>query len=192
VFDVYRALYYGGTASVSSVYLWESGEGGAAGGEGAARGFAGRFLVQNRDGESSWTSSHVVEAGPVREGACTYAMTSTLRLSLAPPPREAEHGGSTTRATFCGALTRHGVRQGRAGGGDGDHVANIGRFIEETEADLRAEMEAVHVPNTRAVAEGVRPAGAGEDARGTRGREEHASGLRAAVLARATHRQRAT
>eukprot|EP01083_Nonionella_stella_P036954 100791_1 len=33
VFDVYRSLYYGKSASVSSVYLWDKDEGGGGGGD---------------------------------------------------------------------------------------------------------------------------------------------------------------
>lgn len=195
VFDVYRALYYGDAASASSVYLWENGDDGTAGGgggEGTSPGFAGCFLVQNRvDRGNAWTSRHVVEVGRVHEGDCTYTLTSTLLLSITSPPPasgDEEHAASTATTNISGSLTRHNVRQCKALGDDGGHVVHLGQFIEETESDMRSEMASLYMPRTKTVAEGVRREGTGRNAPGG----EHASGLNEAVLAMAMNRKCAT
>ena len=203
VFNVYRELYYDKATSVSSVYLWDHGGDGTEGrvAEGKSLGFSGCFLVQNRlDDDNYWNSVHVVDVGPVHKGECTYKLTSTLLLSITTPlpPVGTEHADSTismndpdestTKTNISGSLTRHNVRQLRASNNDTSHIVNMGQFIEDTESDLRSEMDSLYIQKTKTIVEDVRKECTGEKTQ----EKEHACVLNEAVLAMALNRKCAT
>lgn len=212
VFDVYRNLYYGKSSSVSSVYLWDKGgdnsaasaTGGGTGGGGKGdgnNGFAGCFLVRNQmDDGNYWNGIHVVDAGRTTlKGKCTYKLTSTILISITPSSssfssssygEERQKKSSTTTSTsttnnVSGSLVRHNVRTCTVDE-ESDHVANIGRIVEDVEGEMRSELDALYVQKTRSVVEMMRKeCGARTMTQG----KEHTKVLNDAVLAMAMERK---
>jgi len=186
VFDIYRELYYGKSTSVSSVYLWDKEEQGR-GAKGKPAGFAGCFLIQNRVNDANyWNSIHVVDAGTVQNGNCTYKLTTTILLSVTPTEQQLQS------TTISGSLTRHNTRENKVEEGvtsnsssSSSHIINIGKFIEDVESEMRSEMDSLYIQKTRTVVESIRK----ECPRGKTEGEEHTKVLNDAVLAMAMSRK---
>ena len=180
-FDVYRELYYGKATSVSSAYLWDKDEedgGGATGEGGGSPGFAGCFLVRNAtDDGGLWSSVHVVDAARAKGGKCAYKLTTTLLLTVAPP---------SGAGVVSGSLVRRNARERELPPSDveGGHVANIGRFVEDVESEMRSEMDSLYIQKTRMVVEEMR-----RECLGATQGEEHTRVLNDAVLAMAVSRK---
>lgn len=203
VFNIYRELYYDKATSVSSVYLWDNSGDGMEGivADGKSLGFSGCFLIQNSLGdEDYWNSIHVVNVGLVHKGECTYTLTSTLLLSITTPlpPVDTEHNESTTsmndpnesttKTNISGSLTRHNVRKFKSISNDISHIVNVGQFIEDTESEMRLEMDSLYIPKTKSIVEEIRKKFTGDKTQ----EKEHKSMLNEAVLAMAMNRKCAT
>ncbi|GAA5832326.1 hypothetical protein JCM5353_004301 [Sporobolomyces roseus] len=153
-FDVYRDLYYEG--GVSSVYLWDTEEGG----------FAGVVLIKKNTDSStstaSWDSVHVFESLPRSSSSSKttfYKLTSTVMLYLSSPvsspssqkdgtePGEGNVnlGGSMTRqheATGPMDITsENGIRR--------SHIENLGKMIEDMEIKMRNLLAEVYFSKTK-------------------------------------------
>lgn len=177
VFDSYRSLYYGsGDSSVASVYLWDR-DTGAGGGDGGG-GFAGAFLIKKEIKEeeadqylrkATWNSVHVVEVTPSSEGrTASYGMTTTISLIMEPNTASLATDGSG-RTCISGSLTKRSDRvlSITTNGLDGaaEHIANIGKMIEDVEIEMRSSMDSLHIQKTRYVVDSVRtPPGHGDNA----------------------------
>lgn len=122
-FDTYRELYFEG--GLASVYLWEQDSD-----------FAGVVLLKKMVGKSVWDSIHVFEVESVGTRA-TYRLTSTVILTL-------ENSG----LDLSGSLTRQ-LEKSLPVDEYVDHVANIGRLVEELESKLRSLLHEVYFGKTR-------------------------------------------
>ena len=124
-FDVYRELYYEG--GVGSVYFWDLDDG-----------FAGVVLLKKEIGKvAGWDSVHVFEES---DGARSshYKLTSTVILHLA---REGEGLGEMS---LSGNMTRQIEADLVVSGGDGGHVGNVGRLVEDMELKMRNLLQEVY------------------------------------------------
>lgn len=171
VLDSYRSLYYGsGDSSVASVYLWDREGAGADGREGGG-GFAGAFLIKKEVKEeeadqylrkATWNSIHVVEVIPSPEGrTASYGMTTTISLIMEPTTSSLATDGSG-RACISGSLTKRSDRvlSISTSGVDGaEHIANIGKMIEDVEIEMRSSMDSLHIQKTRYVVDSLRSPG---------------------------------
>ena len=168
VFDSYRSLYYGsGDSSVASVYLWDR-DTDAGGGDGGG-GFAGAFLIKKEIKEEeadqylrkvTWNSVHVVEVTPSSEGrTASYGMTTTISLIMEPNTASLATDGSG-RTCISGSLTKRSDRvlsiATNGLGGAAEHIANIGKMIEDVEIEMRSSMNSLHIQKTRYVVDSVR------------------------------------
>mmetsp|Transcript_8944 Transcript_8944/g.11726 ORF Transcript_8944/g.11726 Transcript_8944/m.11726 type:complete len:284 (+) Transcript_8944:40-891(+) len=152
LYDSYREQYYeGGT---SSVYLWEI-EGGPAGS------FAGCFLIKKTvSGQKyltsgCWDSIHIVEVTPKDAENATYKVTSTIMLSMGVNKEEVGDtnlSGFTTKQTT--KTTDYNIQSK-------SHLANVGSMIEDTEIDMRSNMDNLSVQKTREVVNSIRRVGTG-------------------------------
>ncbi|KAL7534127.1 hypothetical protein ACHAWF_004727 [Thalassiosira exigua] len=178
VFDKYRELYYRKASSVSSVYLWETDDEGGTGTAEQPPGFAGCFLIRNQIDEGNyWNAIHVVDVGAASKGVCRYQLTTTILLSIAPSSPELK------KTTVSGSLVRRNERE-RPVEDDGDHIVNVGKFVEDVEGEMRSEMEGLYVHRTKTVVELIRKEGPRE----TEGRA-HTMALNEAVLAMAVSKK---
>lgn len=148
LFDAYRELYFeGGT---SSVYLWD-----------LDNGFAGCYLIKkfvegNRFVNSGyWDSIHVVEVNETSSSKATYKLTTTVMLSMNVVKEEV---GETLLA---GSLTRQSESTCVVNNEDKNHLANIGRMIEEMECDMRSNLNELYILKTREIVNSIRTAGEG-------------------------------
>lgn len=131
-FDVYRDLYYEG--GVSSVYFWDLDDG-----------FAGVVLFKKSSSagktEGNWDSIHVFEA--VERGRTTgYKLTSTIMLHMSsstPDIGDMNLGGNMTRQ----------VEQDMDVKKKTDHIANIGRMVEDMEIKMRNQLQEVYFGKTK-------------------------------------------
>ena len=183
VFDSYRSLYYGsGDSSVASVYLWDREGADADGGDGErGGGFAGAFLIKKEIKEeeadqymrkATWNSVHVVEVIPSPEGrTASYGMTTTISLIMEPNTSSLATDGSG-RTCISGSLTKRSDRvlSISTNGLDGaEHIANIGKMIEDVEIEMRSSMDSLHIQKTRYVVDSVRTPGEKSNHRGSAG-----------------------
>ncbi|KAI9679983.1 MAG: F-actin-capping protein subunit beta [Caeruleum heppii] len=139
-FDVYRELYYEG--GISSVYFWDLDDG-----------FAGVVLLKKAvsPGSSSlgsWDSIHVFEAID-RARTAHYKLTSTVILHLS------TKGESLGEMDLSGNMTRQ-VEQDLAVEGDGSHVVNVGKMVEEMELKMRNLLQEVYFGKAKDVVSDLR------------------------------------
>ena len=192
VFDIYRELYFGKSSSVSSVYLWDKEEASGDNRVGdsnetsaVAAGFAGAFLIQNKvENGSSWNSIHVVDVGKLdkKSGTCQYKLTTTILISISPPP---ELMKSTTAIT--GSLVRQNSRECKVTTStdtSSQHIINIGKFIEDIETEMRKEIDSLYIQKTKNIVEMIRK----DTMKPTQGKE-HTRVLNEAVLAMTMNRK---
>ena len=149
LFDCYRELYFeGGT---SSVYLWDlDGED-----------FAGCFLIKKKVSghrfvsEGCWDSIHVVEVNLEAGGkAALYKLTTTVILVM---DVQKEAVGDTN---LSGTLTRTAEKRCVIDAAH-SHMHNMGTLIEDTETDIRVNMDALYIQKTREVVNNIRTPQAG-------------------------------
>ncbi|KAJ1928530.1 F-actin-capping protein subunit beta [Tieghemiomyces parasiticus] len=148
-FNTYRDLYYEG--GVSSVYLWELSDG-----------FAGAVLIKKindtaRLMKGAWDSIHVVQVTEKGRYA-QYKLTSTIMLYTL-TSRDAL--GSLN---LSGNMTQQDERDVQVNE-PGDHVANLGRMIEEMEAKMRNGLKEVYFGKTKDVVNELRSAGSLDESR---------------------------
>ncbi|KAI9656024.1 MAG: F-actin-capping protein subunit beta [Bathelium mastoideum] len=134
-FDVYRELYFEG--GISSVYFWNLDDG-----------FAGVVLLKKSVNPTSkstgtWDSIHVFEAAE-RARTAHYKLTSTVILNLG---TESESLGGMD---LSGNMTRQ-VEQDLLIEGDENHVANLGRIVEDMELKMRNLLQEVYFGKARDV-----------------------------------------
>ncbi len=172
VFDAYRQLYYGkdddndaadgrdNVSSVSSVYLWNK-EGGT-----IQEGFAGSFLIQKdivefEEGEGSqsgyWNSIHVVDVNVLSGGKAKYEVSTTVLVSidLKVPLASTSSGSGSNHIKIGGSLSKQAERilpfQSTV-----HHISNIGHIIEDSENELRSNMDKLYIQKTKEVMDRIR------------------------------------
>ncbi|GAA6021179.1 hypothetical protein JCM11491_001597 [Sporobolomyces phaffii] len=167
-FDVYRDLYYEG--GVSSVYLWDTDEGG----------FAGVVLIKkttdSNQSTASWDSVHVFEStspatttgSASASRTCSYKLTSTVMLYMSKPlagptststPPSDQTRSSPSRQTrgdvnLGGSMTRqHEVTAPLDPTSSTSlaqsHIENLGKLVEDMEIKLRNLLSEVYFSKTK-------------------------------------------
>ncbi|KAF8244305.1 F-actin capping protein, beta subunit [Wilcoxina mikolae CBS 423.85] len=144
-FDVYRELYYEG--GVSSVYFWNLDDG-----------FAGVVLLKKSvssgpKSTGSWDSIHVFEAidGPRQ---CHYKLTSTVILNMVSSDEglgEMDLSGNMTRQVENDLPV-----EDTPAGSERDHIANIGKLVEEMELKMRNLLQEVYFGKAKDVVADLR------------------------------------
>ncbi|TGO20466.1 hypothetical protein BPAE_0293g00030 [Botrytis paeoniae] len=142
-FDVYRELYYEG--GVSSVYFWNLDDG-----------FAGVVLLKkvapsSSNSAGSWDSIHVFEAVD-RARTAHYKLTSTVILSLS------TDGNELGEMDLSGNMTRQ-IEADLPIQDDAEHIANIGRLVEDMELKMRNLLQEVYFGKAKDVVGDLRSLG---------------------------------
>lgn len=131
-FDVYRDLYYEG--GVSSVYFWDLDDG-----------FAGVVLLKKSSNtgknEGGWDSIHVFEATE-RGRSSQYKLTSTVMLHML------SDNPTLGKMDLSGNMTRQSEQEMDVKEKN-DHIANIGRIIEDMELKMRNQLQEVYFGKTK-------------------------------------------
>lgn len=173
-FDVYRELYYEG--GVSSVYFWNLDDGFAGvvllkkGNNDISRCFLSdhiwyierwpfimeansRFIVAPSSSNSagSWDSIHVFEAVD-RARTAHYKLTSTVILSLS------TNGNELGEMDLSGNMTRQ-IEADLPIQDDAEHIANIGRLVEDMELKMRNLLQEVYFGKAKDVVGDLRSLG---------------------------------
>lgn len=147
VFQRYAHLYFDQGSSLTSVYLFETGN----------AGFGGCFLVKKQIGEGStvkegvWDSIHVVAVDLERQqdGKARYKVTSTVFLKMI-----SQNPDSYGNLEIAGNLTRTKDETYNIDPrtfGDDFHIANVGRLIENNETEIRQEMDSIYINKTKQI-----------------------------------------
>lgn len=151
-FDTYRSQYYEG--GISSVYFWNVPSRPAA--------FAAAVLLKKvSEGGGAlrlgaWDAIHVLEVeGAEGEGetSALYKLTTTIILHLdTAVPRLDEFilSGNVTRQSESRLVLP-------AGGSPAEHVANMGRMVEEMESRMRGALQEIYFGKTHDVINEIRP-----------------------------------
>lgn len=157
-FNTYRSLYYEG--GVSSVYVWDV----ITDGDPSCKScFAAAILIKKEtEGEAdddssllrngSWDSTHIIEV-EVIERKASYKLTTTVMLHLdtvVPKLDSFLLSGSVTRQTeqVITLLTSD---------NDEEHVANMGRLVEDMESRMRSSLQEIYFGKTHDVVNEIRP-----------------------------------
>lgn len=131
-FDVYRDLYYEG--GVSSVYFWDLDDG-----------FAGVVLLKKTSNtgknEGGWDSIHVFEVLE-RGRSAQYKLTSTVMLHML------VNNVSLGTMDLSGNMTRQ-TEQDLDVKDKSDHIANLGRLVEDMELKMRNQLQEVYFGKTK-------------------------------------------
>lgn len=131
-FDVYRDLYYEG--GVSSVYFWDLDDG-----------FAGVILLKKTSisgqNEGGWDSIHVFEVAE-RGRSAQYKLTSTVMLHIL------TNNKALGSMDLSGNMTRQ-VEQDLDVKEKSDHIANLGRLVEDMELKMRNQLQEVYFGKTK-------------------------------------------
>jgi capping protein beta len=192
LFDGYRELYFEG--GHSSVYLWDVEEEESASTQevGLTSGsFAGCFLIK-KDVDPSvgarsnlasggWNSIHVIEAGvPGPQDAkgiakANYKLTTTVMITMN-SPKESDMGNTSLSGTLTRQTSQ--VMSVDCKTGIDNHLTNIGKLIEETEIELRLNIDSLYIQKTREVVNNLRDVTGGVN----QGGKDHVMGLNAAVM----------
>lgn len=172
-FDTYREMYYEG--GVSSVFLWEQEDGG----------FAGVVLLKktlptSKDLSGSWDSIHVFEANE-RGRSAHYKLTSTIMLQLVTngtvSRKDAAPGSAPVGSVdLSGAMTRQ-IEQDSPLSDFSQHIANVGRLIEDQEIKMRNLLQEVYFGKTKDVVHDLRSLDSLEKARKQRELQKELAGL---------------
>mmetsp|Transcript_21489 Transcript_21489/g.28265 ORF Transcript_21489/g.28265 Transcript_21489/m.28265 type:complete len:311 (+) Transcript_21489:112-1044(+) len=174
VFDTYREHYYGKNA-ISSVYLWEKEDNGGVDGSStaatdASSSFAGCFLIKKTiEGDANlrggfWNSVHIVDvvvsggnSGSDADGGgnksnlkTTYKLTTTILISMKPFKKELD------QTNISGSLTRQHDKVFSFTADAGQHIANIGKMIEDMEIEMRSNMDSLYIQKTREIVDAIR------------------------------------
>ncbi|GAA5912105.1 F-actin-capping protein subunit beta [Sporobolomyces salmoneus] len=150
-FDVYRDLYFEG--GVSSVYLWDTDQGG----------FAGVVLIKKTtddDSNASWDSVHVFESSSSGTSAssslrtCSYKLTSTVMLYMSKPLSSSETTTVKGEVNLGGSMTRQHEATAPLDTTSSEnlarsHIENLGKLVEDMEIKLRNLLSEVYFSKTK-------------------------------------------
>lgn len=151
-FDTYRSQYYEG--GISSVYVWDVPSRPAA--------FAAAILLKKTSEGGgalrlgAWDAIHVLEVEETEEDAqrgALYKLTTTIILHLdtaVPRLDQFVLSGNVTRQSECRLILT-------AGGSPAEHVANMGRMVEEMESRMRGALQEIYFGKTHDVINEIRP-----------------------------------
>lgn len=154
-FDTYRSLYYEG--GISSVYFWDVPQA-----HDEAQAFAAAILLKKatEGGESirsgAWDAIHVMEvsistSAEQREMAL-YKLTTTIILHLDTNVSKLDSfllSGNVTRQSEQTLTLTTGSAE--------EHVANMGRMIEDMESRMRSALQEIYFGKTHDVVNEIRP-----------------------------------
>lgn len=155
LFDVYRHLYFeGGT---SSVYFFDTDAG-------QLDHFGACWLI-HKDVETTnalkkgfWDSTHVFDVTVDKKGQFTYILTTTVMISMNlmdDKIGKVELGGLRSQQDTKTNVT---VKEPL------DHVATMGKMLEDMELRIRNHLEGIYMQKTREVTNGMRSATSKRDA----------------------------
>jgi len=100
--------------------------------------------------KGTWDSIHVIEVTPdPKQGQGMYRLTSTVMLFIETQTPE------TGRITLAGSLTRQDAKNLKINR-DWNHVANIGKMIEDMEFKLRQTIETIYFGKTKDIVNNLR------------------------------------
>jgi hypothetical protein len=174
VFKSYCEAYYG-KGVVSSVYLWNT-DTNETEIPSTMHGFSACFVIQKMvetddandpNGVGFWNSVHVVVVVESTGGNTTYKMKSNAFVSvenslmMRPDSKQEQsaikqnESDSFSKASIDAALSRQVERSCKASDGSHNHLAIIGKMIEEVENEIRSSMESVHIPKTKEISESL-------------------------------------
>ncbi|KAJ1969476.1 F-actin-capping protein subunit beta [Dispira parvispora] len=148
-FDTYRDQYFEG--GVSSVYFWDLDDG-----------FAGAILIKKVNDSTklmkgAWDSIHVIEV--IEKGRyAQYKLTSTVMLYTITSREEL---GSMN---LSGNMTRQEEKDCQVAD-PSDHIANIGRMVEDMEIKMRNSLQEVYFGKTKDVVNELRAIGSLDESR---------------------------
>jgi len=159
VFDGYREMYYEG--GVSSVYFWDLDD----------NTFAACVLFKKEAEskkllkEGSWDSIHVVEVRSTPGSPkAVYKITTTIMLRVGTAHyHDKQQRADRGNLSLSGSLTRQQEATYSAKTPD-EHVANMGRAIEDMENRMRDTIQTVYFGRTKDVVNGlIKPEGSSAD-----------------------------
>jgi capping protein beta len=180
VFERYTYLYYGknddlddeGNEIVSSVYFWDdnnSNSGRVGSGSNSStefkEGFSGCFLIRKmidepNDQKGYWNSIHHVDIGSIINGKSKYKLSTTVLVNIDVYVDNNDNDGGDSDNNNCitisGSLSKE-VEQSHPANISTDHIANIGRMIEDVEIQLRTNLDVLHIQKTREIIDSIRP-----------------------------------
>ncbi len=186
VFERYTYLYYGrnddlddeGNEVVSSVYFWDNSTNSGVGSSRNSstefkQGFGGCFLIRKMIDEPNvqkgyWNSIHHVDIGSIINGQSKYKLSTTVLVNI---DVNVDNGDSDEKnfITITGALSNE-VEQTNPVKISSDHIANIGRMIEDVEIKLRTNLDVLYIQKTREVIDSIRSSEFIEGSTGKRSR----------------------
>lgn len=143
VWEAYRSLYYGYDA-VGSVYLSRVDKGVC----------QGVFGIRKDSPNGSWNSAHLVRVDKPNQHDCTYHVESTIVLTLRTAANEVE-GNSVEISASVAKTTTKLLKMDNTFAKHGNHIANLGKIIEDVEIDVRRALEQVHIPRTQEVVDAI-------------------------------------
>jgi len=173
LFDVYKKMYFSGSA-VSSVYFFDTDDE-----ESTSKSFGACFLI-HKDCEPIkalkkgwWDSIHVFEAQEDKAGHFVYKLTTTVMVAMEMEDDKCgviDLSGSMTKQS----TTRKSVKD------DEDHVGHLGKILEEMELQIRNAIEGIYIQKTRGVINSMRNQDAAKESEW----EQITKSLNAAVINR--------
>lgn len=134
-----------------------------------------RFVQQG-----TWDSINIVEVQEESAGRATYKLTTTIMLHMGVNKSEV---GDTSLA---GSLTRQ-TEVTSAVNETKTHLANIGRLIEDTETDMRSNLNQLYILKTREIVNSLRSSALG--AADGAAQAAHVAHLNAAVMGHGKNRR---
>ena len=172
IFESYTYLYYGknddvnddGNEVVSSVYFWDKNSDSIGMANDMNKGFGGCFLIKKMIDipncqKGFWNSIHHVDVGPVVNGKSKYSLSTKILvfMDIFVDNSEKEMNGVNNSIIISGFLSKD-IEKVHTVQNDTDHIANIGRMIEDVEIELRNSLDVLYIQKTREVIDSLRPA----------------------------------
>lgn len=176
VFERYTYLYYGrnddlddeGNEVVSSVYFWDNSANSCVGSNRNSsinsstefkQGFGGCFLIRKMIDvpnvqKGYWNSIHHVDIGSIINGQSKYKLSTTVLVNIDVIVNNGDSDKNNC-ITISGALSKE-VEQSNPVKIPTDHIANIGRMIEDVEIQLRTNLDVLYIQKTREVIDSIR------------------------------------
>lgn len=141
IFDVYRDQYFQG--GLSSVYFFDT----------DGQGFGAAWLVHKDSAKTDsalkvgwWDSIHVFDVQNVGGNKYQYTLTSTVLISM----NISESGNDNT--DLSGSLTQQTIQTKTINEQKpGEHIANMGKMLEDQESIIRSRIESIYIGKTREV-----------------------------------------
>eukprot|EP00461_Guttulinopsis_vulgaris_P000280 UN00280 len=142
IFDIYRDQYFQG--GQSSVYFFDTDENG---------GFGAAWLIHKDSAKSDaalkagwWDSIHIFDVQKQGAGKYQYTLTSTVLISMNISETAKDNtdlSGSLTQQ--CSAVKTVNEQK------PGEHIAIMGRLLEDQESIIRSRIESIYIGKTREV-----------------------------------------